>query len=325
MALKARNEQHQQQINAGTLGRRKGHKFEEILTQEINLLQFTDIIPSKNETHLYRGNPAWQLLQYIANNKQIHISDAKAWWLGGLATSGNGDNLHDEYHKPITKCKSDIVIEISTNYGKQRIGTSVKTCANKTPTNDQMFFTTARAFCALLENNGIHVPIEAVDGLAQFCGDMGFRPLDNMTEEQLVTRISDPNRYYWEELSLKAKECWEDIFAKHQDDITRLLFQKAYKNDAYPPDYLLHQTVSYEKFNDCPTAIFSIDEIVALSRLHCGFVLSEYIIRKGTYKADFTTHYAPRFGFIQFQRGGQKQHPTQLQFNLKAGYFNRLP
>tara|TARA_R100000808_G_scaffold23266_1_gene51440 strand:- start:49 stop:249 length:201 start_codon:yes stop_codon:yes gene_type:complete len=32
-------------------------------------------------------------------------------------------------------------------------------------------------------------------------------------------------------------------------------------------------------------------------------------------------HEAPRFGIIQMQRGGQKQHPTQLQFNLEAGYF----
>lgn len=35
-------------------------------------------------------------------------------------------------------------------------------------------------------------------------------------------------------------------------------------------------------------------------------------------------HKAPKFGVVQMQRGGQKQHPTQLQFNLKAGYFYAL-
>ena len=35
-------------------------------------------------------------------------------------------------------------------------------------------------------------------------------------------------------------------------------------------------------------------------------------------------HLAPRFGIVQMQRGGQKQHPDQLQFNLEAGYFYKL-
>ena len=65
-------------------------------------------------------------------------------------------------------------------------------------------------------------------------------------------------------------------------------------------------------------------EIVILSEQHSGYVLSEYRIHKGTYKNDTSSHLAPRFGFIQFQRGGQKQHPTQLQFNLKAGYFRHI-
>jgi len=67
-----------------------------------------------------------------------------------------------------------------------------------------------------------------------------------------------------------------------------------------------------------------MNEIVELSHTYSGFILSEYVIRKGTYKNDNNTHLAPRFGFIQFQRGGQKQHPTQLQFNLKAGYFRHI-
>ena len=71
-------------------------------------------------------------------------------------------------------------------------------------------------------------------------------------------------------------------------------------------------------------AVFSMEEIVAISKAYSGFELSPYVIRKGTYKNDNKIHYAPRFGFIQFQRGGQRQHPTQLQFNLKAGYFRKI-
>lgn len=110
----------------------------------------------------------------------------------------------------------------------------------------------------------------------------------------------------------------------YQDKITLLLFQKAYKEDPYAPDFLLHQTVKYTDFNSCETAIFTMNEIIELSRQYSGFMLTEYKIRKGTYKNDNTPHLAPRFGFIQFQRGGQKQHPTQLQFNLKAGYFRHI-
>lgn len=50
-----------------------------------------------------------------------------------------------------------------------------------------------------------------------------------------------------------------------------------------------------------------------------------YAVRKGTYKDPLgVQHEAPRFGIVQMQRGGQKQHPTQLQFNLKAGYFYKI-
>ena len=187
-----------------------------------------------------------------------------------------------------------------------------------------MFFTTARAFCQLLRDNGIAVSGEAEQGLSMFCGDPGFRPLDKLGAEELRRRVSDPNRFYWEELPKKAQTDWKSIFEKNQDLITTLLFQKAYQNDPYPPDYLLHQTVRYDDFNRCETAIFSIREIVALSRNYGGYVLSEYRIRKGSHKNDKSAHFAPRFGFIQFQRGGQKQHPTQLQFNLKAGYFRHI-
>jgi hypothetical protein len=191
-----------------------------------------------------------------------------------------------------------------------------------------MFFTTARAFCSLLKFNGIPVSVEAEMGLSMFCGDEGFRPLDILSQEELQNRITnqnrDPNRFYWEELTNQAKQDWKYIFDSYQNEITMLLFQKAYYDDPFPPEYLLHQTVYYNDFNNCEIALFSMKEIVSLSKQHSGFILSSYKIRKGTYKNDTSTHLAPRFGFIQFQRGGQKQHPTQLQFNLKAGYFRHI-
>lgn len=325
MALKARDTIHQQQIKAGTIGRKKGHKFESLLTDAINNCNISAIDSISAESkHLFRGNPAVLLLQYIAKSKNVKIQKAHAWWLGGLATSGDGDVIKDHRGNPITKCKSDVLIEIESNKGSFRTGVSVKTCSKKFPTNDQMYFTTAAAFCKLLEDNRIPVTDAAKVGMSQFCGDPGYRPMDMLSETRLAARKSDPRRFYWEELSEAARADWQEIFTKHQDDISRLLFQKAYKSDPYPPDFLLHQTVKYDSFEQCPVAIFTIDEIVRQSRLYSEYALTSYRIRKGTYKNDPHEHLAPRFGFIQFQRGGQKQHPTQLQFNLKAGYFNHL-
>lgn len=323
MALTPRDLRHEKQIEAGTVGRKRGHRFESTLSSAINSMTSKHFVPAVNETHIYNGNPAAELLQYISNDRGIEILDAQASWLGGLATSGLGDALLDEHGNPITKSKSDVLIKLTTDRGIETVGISVKTCNKKTPTNDQMFFTTARAFCLLLSSNGIGVSDEAEKGLSMFCGDAGYRPLDLLSEQELKLRISDPNRYYWEELSERAQGDWKQIIEEHQDQISMLLFQKAYKDDPYPPDYLLHQTVKYLDFDHCETAIFSMDEIVACSHAHCGYVLSTYKVRKGSYRTDIE-HLAPRFGFIQFQRGGQRQHPTQLQFNLKAGYFRHI-
>lgn len=323
MALIPDNEK---QIEAGTVGRKRGHKFESLLTDAINdidyVIKCTDTFA---DGHLHTGNPAHSLLSYIAREESINIVHVHAWWLGGLATSNNGDTVYDAKGNKITKCKSDVLLEITDSKHRTfRTGVSVKTCSKKTATNAQMFFTTATAFCKLLTDNGIKVSKTAKEGMFRFCGDEGYRPLDLMTDDELSNRISDPRRYYWEELPSKCLKEWEKIFKTNQDKITRLLFQKAYKNDPYPTDYILHQTVKYESFDSCPVALFTVDEIVKHSHKHSGFVLVPYKIRKGTYKKDKSEHSAPRFGFIQFQRGGQKQHPTQLQFNLKAGYFKHL-
>lgn len=68
-----------------------------------------------------------------------------------------------------------------------------------------------------------------------------------------------------------------------------------------------------------------MDEFIDLSREYSPFTYSYYRVKKGSHKEpEGVSHQAPRFGVVQMQRGGQKQHPTQLQFNLKAGYFYDL-
>ena len=74
MSLKARNSAHRQQIEAGTNGRKRGHKFEELLTKAINECDISKIDFTATATgHLYRGNPAVLLLSYIARNYGIEI------------------------------------------------------------------------------------------------------------------------------------------------------------------------------------------------------------------------------------------------------------
>ena len=69
----------------------------------------------------------------------------------------------------------------------------------------------------------------------------------------------------------------------------------------------------------------TIDELIAQSRNYGGYWSKPYSVRKGSYKdPKGVTHDAPRFGIIQMQRGGQAQHPEQLQFNLEAGYFYKI-
>ena len=224
--------------------------------------------------------------------------------------------------KSIKSAKSDIILVLHNSGKKRIIGVSVKQCNNKTPTNAQVFFTTATAFCNLLKGNGIPITDNALKAMRQFCGDSGFRPIDDFNCSQ---RNSTPERYFWEEIDATGKVEWENIFKNHQDEITRLLLQKAYLNDPFPPEIILHKTRKSESFENQEIAIFTIDQFIELSRNYSPFAYSTYRVKKGRYKEpEGIIHQAPRFGVIQMQRGGQKQHPTQLQFNLKAGYFYDL-
>lgn len=329
MALQPRDEIHRKQIAAGTKGRNKGHKIEKIVTMSINSMAVDELSPvGSTSKHIFEGNPAKLVLEYVLPRLPYKWTAQTKWeakWLGGLATSNKGAVLLDEAGAKIKKSKSDIVIFFSTPNEKDlKIGVSIKTCSKPTPTNAQLFFTTASAFCELLRQNSIEVSEPAEHGMKMFCGDNGFRPSDTLSQAALTKRGSDRERWFWEELPSKAKTELEGLFSDRQNQITEILLRLAYKGDPFPPDFVMHQTKGSNDFESCEIAIYSIAEIVRLSKKFSGFHTRPYFIRKGSNKGDKNEHLAPRFGIVQMQRGGQKQHPTQLQFNLKAGYFYEL-
>lgn len=95
--------------------------------------------------------------------------------------------------------------------------------------------------------------------------------------------------------------------------------------DPFVPDFLIHKTKAAPAWGQTEVAIYSVDELVDLSHRYHGFETKEYSVRKGSYRdPPGYTHLAPRFGIVQMQRGGQAQHPEQLQFNLEAGYFYKI-
>ncbi len=170
MPLTPQDERHRLQIEAGTKGRQKGHTFERELTAALNELDCEHLSPDSTTTgHLIVGHPAAAILRYIIKHEGLKKpSKVKAWWVGALATSGQGDVLTDEEGNIVTKCKSDVVIRVNHLDGVITTGVSVKTCSKRTPTNDQLFFTTASAFCRLLRNNNIHVSDSAEKALRMF-------------------------------------------------------------------------------------------------------------------------------------------------------------
>jgi hypothetical protein len=325
MPLIAIDEVHALQIQAGALGRKAGHQFEDDIARKINALKYPFIVEEQVDEHVFTGNPATLLLSYIGRKEKIKkIATAAAISTGALATSEEGKNWLLVNGLGVSRCKSDLVITLHAENGENRaVGVSTKQCNNKTPTNAQLYFTTARAFSNLLQLNGISISENAVFALRQFCGDQGFRPIDDPVLNS--GRTVDPRRYFWEEINTQGRAEWENIFSTHQDNVSRLLFQKAYLDDPFIPEYLLHKTKSAPALDQTEVAIYTIDELVALSRRYQGFNKKSYSVKKGSYKDPYgITHDAPRFGVIQMQRGGQKQHPEQLQFNLEAGYFYKL-
>lgn len=324
MALMPLNEAHALQIQAGALGRKAGHGFEDKITDEINHLGYPMAAPAMPAGHVFQGDPALTLLGYIASREGYGtIVEASAISTGALATSEEGKRWLSVNGVKVTKCKSDVVLTLTGACGTKRtFGVSIKQCNNAKPTNAQLYFTTAVGFTNLLRNNGIPVSDRALYALRQFCGDTEFRPQDINPGQ---VRLVDPRRYFWEEIDPVGRAEWEANFSENQDAISRLLLQKAYIDDPFVPDYVLHKTKSATGWNATEVAIYSIEELLALSRSYQGFATRPYSVRKGSYVDPAgVMHLAPRFGVIQMQRGGQAQHPTQLQFNLEAGYFYKI-
>jgi len=322
MALEPLDARHAAQIEAGTKGRRRGHSFEGLVAERVNGLPMP-FRRGPKPPYLVSGDVGAILLNRVLHRLRLpSVVRAAAVSAGALATAEAGTTKELVINGvPVRKCKSDVILILETERKNLAVGVSIKQCSNRKPTNAQLYFTTARAFCELLRRNEIEASDYAVDSLRMFCGDNGFRPLDN--PRSLKGRKCDPTHYFWEELP--ARDELEQIFSEHQDLITRLLLQKAYTDDPFAPEFLIHQTCAIAD-SDPQFAIFTIDDFIRLSREYRGFDLRPYRINKGSHRdPPGVEHLAPRFGVVQFQRSGQKQHPTQLQFNLKAGYFFHPP
>lgn len=326
MALKPENQQHALQIQAGIFGRKAGHEFEKNLTAKLNSLPMpfkVGNLPNFNQ-HLFMEKPEIAIINYISLREKIfELEKITALSTGVLATSEDGKRWLRINDIEVGRSKSDVILTLKTKIKEITVGISTKQCNKKSPTNAQIFFGTAFSFCKMLRENGIAVSQFGENALRQFCGDKNFCPLD--FPEKLIGRTSDPRRFFWEEIEPRGKDELEKIFTKNQIKITRLLLQKAYFDDSFAPNYVLHKTKKADNWEQTEVAIYSIEELIKLSKDYKGFHFKPYSVRKGKFRdVEGVTHLAPRFGIIQMQRGGQKQHPTQLQFNLEAGYFYKI-
>ncbi|MFZ2651674.1 MAG: hypothetical protein WA210_16370 [Burkholderiaceae bacterium] len=325
MALNPVDEAHALQIQAGVLGRHAGHEFEDRIAMRINKARYPIDVPTQVLPNVAVGEPADLLLKQVGIHRSLRtICAARAISTGALATSSEGKRWLSINGVSVSRCKSDLVLNLrSPNSVVATVGVSTKQCNNASPTNAQLYFTTANGFANLLRRNGLQVSELAVHTLRSFCGEPGHRPIDSPVA--MVGRLVDPRRYFWEELDPQGRAELEALLSTHQDAITTLLLQKAYLDDPFTPDFLLHKTKRSQVSDQTEVAIYPIDNLVSLSGRYQRFVTRPYSVRKGSYKdPPGITHLAPRFGIVQMQRGGQKQHPEQLQFNLEAGYFYRL-
>ena len=325
MALVPIDEAHALQIQAGILGRRAGHEFEDWIAERINSTVYPLSLPRGPPPQLATGDPGALLLLHIGAHLGLRwIDKAHAISTGALATSDAGKRWLTINGANVSRCKSDLVVTIQSREADDAsVGISTKQCNNKSPTNAQLYFTTATGFASLLRRDGLAMSELAVDALRGFCGEPGYRPSDYPATR--VSRLSDPRRFFWEELTHSGRTELETILSQHQARITKLLLQKAYLDDTFTPDFLLHKARRSTSPDQTEVAIFQIDQLVQLSGRYQGFATRPYSVHKGSFKDPAgVTHLAPRFGIVQMQRGGQRQHPEQLQFNLEAGYFYRL-
>ena len=152
MALTPVDEIHALQIQAGALGRKAGHAFEDKITLEINSFEYPFKPQAINgNAHVFTGDPAPLLLSYISANQGIgRIAKAVALSTGALATSEEGKRWLSINGASVSRCKSDLVVTLSAHDGRSlTIGVSTKQCNNQSPTNAQLYFTTARGFSSV--------------------------------------------------------------------------------------------------------------------------------------------------------------------------------
>ncbi len=325
MALEPVDEAHALQIQAGILGRKAGHRFEDAITERINSAAYPLTTIAGSPSAVAVGDPADLLLRRVASALGCtEIIQASAISTGALATLEAGAKWLSINGASVSRCKSDIVLTLKTRAEASiTVGISTKQCNNHSPTNAQLYFTTARGFVNLLRQSGIEVSDAACGALRQFCGDAGYRPSDDPVA--MMDRHLDPRRFFWEEIQAEGRTELETLLSVHQDRITRLLLQKAYLDDPFVPEFLLHKTKKSASWAQTEVAIYSIDDLIQRSARYRGFATRAYSVHKGSHKdPPGVKHLAPRFGIVQMQRGGQKQHAEQLQFNLEAGYFYKL-
>lgn len=321
MALQAKNPQHALQILAGINGRKRGHEFEFDLARLVNTT--SNNINSSNEvTGVFYGFPEVALIKKALNIcNWLDYEAIEAIPLGALATAEEGKKWLEINGITVKSSKSDILLNIHRGSELKTVGVSVKQCLSPTPRNPQLFLSTARAFCNLLRRNNIAVSDNAETAMRQFCGDVGFRPIDY--PNVMMTRKSHPLRFYWEEILPEGLREWEIIFTRYQNYITSLLLQKAYSDDSFLPEIIMQKTKKVSSGPD-EFATYSISELVSKSRNYAGFfkTLKTEVSKSKSYNVPIgVQHECPKFGIVQMQRFGNKQNPTQLQFNLKAGYF----
>ena len=325
MALEARNAKHALQIQAGINGRKRGHEFEYDLADIINSKQHPINMPNE-VTGVFHGSPGIALIKkalvVIGWPDYDHID---AISLGSLATAEEGKKWLEVNGIRVKSSKSDVLLNIYRKDELRTVGVSVKQCMAVKPTNPQLFLSTAVAFCNMLRRNGIAVSYNAEIAMQQFCGNVGFRPIDDPSIN-INTRKSSPARFFWEEINPEGRKEWENIFREEQDAITRLLLQKAYLDDPYAPEILIQKTRKVES-GPQEFAIYSIEEFISKSRAYKGFykTLKTEVSKSKSYELEKgLKHECPKFGVVQMQRFGNKQNATQLQFNLQAGYFHKI-
>ncbi len=326
MALNPEDDQHLFQILAGTQGRRRGHAFEKNLAAQVNELDLRKIHWNRPTTgHLVTGHPAQEIVRFIAQKRHVTgIVRIRAAWLGGLKTAGDGDTITDDSGRTVTGSKTDVLLEFTHGEGTNRYGVSIKQCNNPSPTNAQIFCGSAVKFCETLRIAGIFVSTAAEDGLRMYCGDPGFRPIDMRSRAD--RRVND-ERWFWEELQPAVREEWATILTVHQREITKIVLTRspAYANDPFPPQFIMHKCTACEDEKHMELSLLDVDDLVTYSLMYCGFTTKLRRVTKGRFKEDPNHHEYPRFGFIQFQPIGNTQNKNELQMNLQAGYFNKIP